>query len=69
MSVTVNEPRTSDDDVVVELTTEEYETAKGKALRRIGLTYDQLADQARHHNFESSQAQAVWSVIGGPLDQ
>lgn len=69
MSVTINEPRTSDDDVVVELTTAEYEIAKGNALRRVGLTYDQLADQARQHDFESSQAQAVWSVIGGPLDQ
>jgi hypothetical protein len=69
MTVTINEPRSSEDDVVVELTPEEYETAKRTALRRLGLTYEELADQARHHEFDSSQALAVWSVIGGPLDQ
>ena len=69
MTVTINEPRTSDDDIVVELTAEEFEAAKGNALRRLGFTYAQLADQARRNDFESSQALAVWSVIGGPLDQ
>ncbi|WNI19238.1 hypothetical protein [Actinacidiphila sp. ITFR-21] len=69
MTVTINEPRTGDDDTVVELTTEEFETAKGNALRRLGFSYEQLAEQARRHDFDSSQALAVWSVIGGPLDQ
>jgi hypothetical protein len=69
MTVTVNEPRTSDDDIVVELTPEEYEAAKNRALAQIGFTYEQLAEQAARHDFDSSQAQAVWSVIGGPLDQ
>jgi len=69
MSMTINEQRECDDDVVVELTTEEYEAAKKRALAQVGMTYEQLADQARRHDFDSSQAQAVWSVIGGPLDQ
>jgi hypothetical protein len=69
MSVTINEQRTSEDDIVVELTPEEYEAAKSRALAQVGLTYEELADQARRHDFDSSQAHAVWSVIGGPLDQ
>lgn len=70
MTVTIDEQRTDgDDEIVVELTPEEYEAAKRRALAQVGVTYEQLADQARRHNFESSQAAAVWSVIGGPLDQ
>lgn len=69
MTVTVNEQRASDDDIVVELTPEEYAAARRRALARVGLTYEELADQARRHDFDSSQAHAVWSVIGGPLDQ
>jgi hypothetical protein len=70
MTVTINEQRTdSDDDIVVELTPAEYEAAKGRALARVGLTYQQLEDQARRHDFDSSLAQSVWSVIGGPIDQ
>ncbi|MFI0718037.1 hypothetical protein [Streptomyces sp. NPDC021224] len=69
MTVTINEQRPSDDEVVVELTPEEYEAAKQRALARIGLTYEELAEQARRHDFDSSRAHSVWTVIGNPLDQ
>lgn len=69
MTVTINESRSSDDEIVVELTPEEYEDAKKRALARVGLTYEELADQARRRAFDSSLAHSVWTVIGGSLDQ
>lgn len=58
------------DDVVVELTAEEFHAAARRALATVDLSYRQLAQQAARHNFDSSQAQMVWTCIGDtlPLD-
>ncbi|MFE2427248.1 hypothetical protein ACFXJ5_10905 [Streptomyces sp. NPDC059373] len=70
MSVTINEQRTSehDDDVVIELTSEEFHDAARQALQRLGLTYAELEEQAHRHDFESSRAQMLWMAIGGTVD-
>jgi hypothetical protein len=70
MSVTVNEQWTSehDDDMVVELTSEEFRAAAKQALARLGLTYAELEAQARRRDFESSQAHMLWMAIGGTVD-
>ena len=70
MSVTINEQRTSehDEDVVVELTADEFHAAAQRALRHLGLTYAQLEDQASRREFCSAQAHSLWIAIGGTVD-
>ena len=50
---------------VVELTPAQYRAAKRKALDSIGLTYKQLAKQARRGEFSSPRAKKVWVAFGG----
>lgn len=61
---------TTADDVVVELTTEEFHAAARRTLADLGLTYAELASQAREHRLPNAQACMVWSCIGDtlPLD-
>ncbi|MFF9285429.1 hypothetical protein [Streptomyces griseosporeus] len=68
--MTIQEQRTSDhdEDVVTELTEEEFREAAYAALDRLGLTYAQLRDMARRRDFSSAQAQSLWVTIGGALD-
>lgn len=48
---------------VVELTHEEWEELKVKELARLGLTYEELAEQARTGDFSSHSAWWIWGVI------
>ncbi len=68
--MTIQEQRTSDhdEDIVTELTEEEFREAAYAALDRLGLTYAQLRDMARRREFSSAQAQSLWVSIGGALD-
>lgn len=68
--MTIQEQRTSDhdDDVITELSEEEFREAAYAALDRLGITYAQLRDMARQRNFSSAQAQSLWVSIGGALD-
>ncbi|MEU1194952.1 hypothetical protein ABZ446_01855 [Streptomyces sp. NPDC005813] len=61
-------PTAADDDVVTEVTEAEFHAAASKALARLGLTYDQLEDQARRRDFASAQAQSLWVSIGGAIN-
>ncbi|MET9411299.1 hypothetical protein ABZX90_36980 [Streptomyces sp. NPDC002935] len=56
-----------DDDVVIEVTTEEFHDAVRTSLARLGLTYAELEDQARRRDFTSAQAQVLWVSIGGTV--
>ncbi|MFE4701434.1 hypothetical protein ACFRIC_30670 [Streptomyces sp. NPDC056738] len=56
------------DDVVVEVTTEEFHAAVRGSLARLGLTYAELEDQARRRDFTSAQAQSLWVSIGGAVN-
>lgn len=68
--MTIQEQRTADhdEDVVTELSEEEFREAAYAALDRLGLTYAQLRDMARRRDFSSAQAQSLWVTIGGALD-
>lgn len=48
---------------VVELTSEEYETAKRQALADLGVTYDELARQAQERRFASLKHRKLWLLI------
>lgn len=48
---------------VVKLTRAQHNAAVRKALKSLGLTYDQLADQARKREFSSPRAQMLWVAI------
>lgn len=50
---------------VTEMSRAEYRAARKKALKSVGLTYDQLAEQARRREFSSPRAQKLWVAIGG----
>lgn len=54
----------SDDAEVIELTPTEYDRAVANALDSLGLTYDQLAEQACRADFVSLRARQVWLLIG-----
>ena len=67
--MTIQEQRTTEyDDIITELSEDEFRAAAYEALERLGLTYTQLRDMARHRNFSTAQAQALWVSIGGALD-
>ncbi len=58
----------SDDDILTELTPEEYRAAVQRALDELDLTYSELREQAAQRNFSSAQAHMLWTAIGGTLD-
>jgi hypothetical protein len=49
---------------VIEQTREEWDAAVASDLARLGLTYDELAEQARTEDFSSDSARWIWMVIG-----
>lgn len=53
-----------DDDIVVELSREEYLAARERALSKLGLTWEELKDQARRHDFDNASAAHLWLIIG-----
>jgi hypothetical protein len=48
---------------VVELTADESEEAKQKALNELGVTYDELARQAQARRFDSLRHRKLWLLI------
>ena len=50
---------------VIRLSRTEYDRAMRAELCRLGLTYDQLAEQARARQFSSEDARRLWLAIGG----
>ena len=55
-----------DDDVIIEVTYEEWLDGCRRALANLGLSYTELERQARDRggNFESAHAHALWVSIG-----
>ena len=55
-----------EDDVVIEVTRDEWLAGCRRALANLGLTYRELERQARDRggNFTSAQAQVLWVSIG-----
>ena len=58
-----------DEDVVIEVTREEWLDGVRRALDEVGLTYAELERQARHNggDFVSAQAHRLWFSIGGTV--
>ena len=50
---------------VIELTREEWDALVAAELARLGLTYEELAEQARTGDFACEDARRVWLAIGG----
>jgi hypothetical protein len=50
---------------VIQLSRAEYKRTVKAELRRLGVTYDQLAQQARTRQFTSEDARRLWLAIGG----
>jgi hypothetical protein len=58
----------ADDGVdVVEMTADEYQAAAQRSLADLGLTYAELAWQARAGHFASADAADLWALIRGTL--
>ena len=55
-----------DQDVIIEVTRDEWLDGARRALAKLGLTYTELERQARDRggNFESAQAHVLWVSIG-----
>jgi hypothetical protein len=56
----------SEDVEVIELNRAEYDRAVEASLKDAGLTYGQLAKQARAGHFTSLHARKLWFAIGEP---
>lgn len=58
-----------DDDILIEVTREEWIAACRRALDRLGLTYRELERQAHDRGgcFESAQAHVLWVSVGGTV--
>jgi hypothetical protein len=52
-------------EVAVIETREEWEALKASELAKLGLTYEELAEQARTEDFSSHAARWIWGVFGG----
>ena len=50
--------------VVEELTPEEWNAAVEAALARVGVTREELKQQASEGNFVSTEARKLWYLIG-----
>jgi hypothetical protein len=50
---------------VIELTREEWDALGTAELARLGLSYEELAEQARTDDFSCLDARRVWLAIGG----
>ncbi len=49
---------------LIEMSRAEYERARDRALAELGLTYSELAAQARRGSFSSVRARKLWLAIG-----
>ena len=55
------------DDSVIEMTVEEFHASARRALADVGLSYRELAGQARRRDVDSARAHLLWGSIGGML--
>lgn len=55
--------------IVYDLDAAEWDDAVTHGLQRLGLTYDQLADQAQRGEFSSVEARKLWIAIGGTVPE
>ncbi|MET4648160.1 hypothetical protein ABID95_007930 [Streptomyces atratus] len=68
MTIQLERPTEYEDDDVIVMSEEDFRMAAEAALRALGLSYGELAQQARNRDFTSSAAHALWVSIGGTVD-
>ena len=68
MTIQLERPAEYEEDDVIVISEEDFRAAAVSALHALGLTYQELAGQARSGHFTSSAAHALWVSIGGTLD-
>lgn len=51
---------------VTEMSSAEWKEAMQRALDKLHLTYQQLADMAKRRDFSSLEARKLWVAIGDP---
>lgn len=56
-------PHQPEDVEVIDMSPEEYEAAKRRALDELGVSYEELADQAQRRQFDSLRHRKVWLLI------
>lgn len=49
---------------VISMSTEEWKASAQRALEKLGLTYDELKQQAESGRFDSIEARKLWMMIG-----
>lgn len=54
------------DDEPTRMSPDEWSQAVQRALSELGMTYEQLAEEARQRDFRSARARRLWVIIGGP---
>ncbi|MFH9010090.1 hypothetical protein ACH4C6_01840 [Streptomyces sp. NPDC017943] len=57
-----------EDDQHIVWTAEEIQAVVRHELKELGLTYEELRDQARRRDFSSAQANSLWALIGDAVD-
>jgi hypothetical protein len=50
---------------VTELDDAEWRAAAIRGLKRLGLTFDELAQQAKSRRFKDTEALKLWQALGG----
>lgn len=48
----------------IEFTPEQWLRARQQALDELGMTYEELAEEARRGDFRSHRARTLWVIIG-----
>jgi hypothetical protein len=56
--------QTRDEDEPLHMSRQEWEQAQRHALNELGMTYEQLAEEARRRDFSSARARRLWVIIG-----
>lgn len=56
-----------DSEVFISFTKKEWRRTANARLRDLGLTYEELQQQAKDQNFVSTAARKLWIFIGGTL--
>ncbi|MFE2794591.1 hypothetical protein ACWF62_17685 [Rhodococcus sp. NPDC054953] len=59
-------PEHDDDDVII-VSDEDFRSQAMESLAALGLTYEELAQQAEQRDFSSARAHALWVSIGGTI--
>lgn len=57
--------QTRTDDEPIRMTREEWDQAKRRALAELGMTFEDLAEEARRREFRNARARRLWVIIGG----